>query len=98
MKANPWTAEVREGALTATFCGDGRMPQCAPDPNYPDGKDVDLTAGAAAVCAVQLHQAPCCGAWAIACSLCGYTAVVTAAGRADDPRVVRLPCKIGGRA
>jgi len=65
-----------------------------PDPNYPYGIALDVSLGAAAVCDVVLdYPAPGVGTWIITCEVCGYTAAVTAAGRADDPTKVRLPCK-----
>ena len=36
-----------EQTLSIKWVDRGREPQCAPDPKYPNGKDVDLTAGAA---------------------------------------------------
>jgi hypothetical protein len=75
----------------------GREPQCPPNPAYPDGIDVDGSGGAAVTCTVVL---PCpakrCGAWEVRCQICGYSALVSTAGRPDDPRSVRLPCKIAG--
>lgn len=97
MRTNPWAAEVKSGALTATFHGDGRMPKCAPDPAYPEGKDMDMTQGFPG-CAVTLHQAPCCGTWIITCAVCNTAIGVTAAARPDDPRTIKIPCLIGGRA
>ena len=44
----------------------GREPQCPPNPSYPDGIDVDCSAGAAVTCTAQLpYPAPRCGYWAI---------------------------------
>jgi hypothetical protein len=71
----------------------GREAKCAPDPAFPKGKDVDLSLGAAAACSVDLpYPAPRCGVWRLVCDQCGLAAGVTAAGRPDDPRSVRLAC------
>lgn len=39
------------------------------------------------------YPAPRCGSFVIECDVCGLRAIVTTAGRRDDPRSVRLPCK-----
>jgi hypothetical protein len=36
------------------------------------------------------YPAPCVGKWLIKCSVCGVLAIVTAAGRPDDPHTARL--------
>ena len=71
------------------------------NPFYPKGKDVDVSAGAAKACMVVL---PCpaprgqedrqCGLWLIKCKRCGVNNVVTTAGRLDDPRTVRMACRL----
>jgi hypothetical protein len=85
--------DVDEAPLSAKFIGDdGRQPTCAPDPRYPDGKDVDAAVGLAG-CSITLeHPTPCCGWWLIRCERCTHTSVVTAAGRPDDPRTITVPC------
>lgn len=72
----------------------GREPQVAPNPAYPDGMDPDVSLGAPRTCRMPLpYPAPRCGLWEIVCEDCGLMVAVTAAGRPDDPRSVRLPCK-----
>lgn len=39
------------------------------------------------------YPAPGVGSWVVACTACGFHAVITAACRADDPTQVLLPCK-----
>jgi hypothetical protein len=71
-----------------------REPQCAPDPAYPTGKHIDVSNGAKKTCKVDLpYPAQRCGYFTLRCGECGYGAVITTAGRADDPRTVLLPCK-----
>ena len=73
----------------------GREPQCKPDPAYPHGKDIDETGDQGWGCKTELpYPAPRCGAWLLICDNCGVRVAVTAAGRPDDPRSVRLPCKV----
>lgn len=65
-----------------------------PNPAYPKGMVVWVADKEARSCAVPLpYPAPGVGTWALTCNECGYTAAVTAAGRADDPFRVVLPCR-----
>jgi hypothetical protein len=74
-----------------------RKPQNPPNPNYPNGIDVDLTARSLKTCTVALpYPAPQCGYYMIECPECGLRTAVTTAGRADDPRSVKMACKRGG--
>jgi hypothetical protein len=75
----------------------GREPQCAPNPDYPNGIDLDATSGAATFCMIELpYPAKRCGHYYLQCSLCGHNAIITTAGRPDDPRSVKLPCILSG--
>lgn len=72
----------------------GREPQCAPNPEYPDGIDVDVSGGASRTCLLNLnYPAQRCGAYVIDCRKCGLRVAVSTAGRPDDPRSVLLACK-----
>jgi hypothetical protein len=71
----------------------GREPQCAPDPDYPKGKDLDISDGSKSCCAQLPYPAKRCGYFVVACSKCGMSVAVTTAGRPDDPRSLRMPCK-----
>lgn len=85
---------VIEPSANVMFLDSGRYPQNPPDPQWPDGQDIDVSKGARKVCAVRLpYPAPRCGQWLVVCNACGFRALVTAAGRLDDPRSVTLPCK-----
>lgn len=85
--------------LTATFHSYGRKATCEPDPAYPDGMVVDVASEGQSACSVELtYPAPEVGVWLLECSICGLSAVITAAGRVDDPKSVRAPCKIQGAA
>lgn len=69
--------------------------QCAPDSRYPDGVDLDPTRPGEQSCLVALpYPAPECGMFMVDCHLCRMTVAITAAGRPDDPRSVRLPCNV----
>lgn len=71
----------------------GREPQCAPNPNYPNGIDVDSSNGAKAACTATLsYPARRCGYYLIVCGTCGHRAAITTAGRPDDPRSLKLAC------
>jgi hypothetical protein len=80
------------------FISKGRKAQCDPNPAFPEGVDVDLSGGRFAACTVEVpYPAEFCGTWVILCARCGYRCAVTAAGRADDPRSVTMPCKTEGK-
>ncbi len=73
----------------------GRDPKSPPNPKYPNGIGVDLSKGAERTCTHILpYPAPRCGYYVVECAACSYRAVITTAGRVDDPRSVVLPCKI----
>lgn len=75
----------------------GREPQCPPNPAYPDGVDLDPIPGQIG-CKVDLpYPAKRCGIYTVTCDVCGVRVQITTAGRADDPRSVRMPCNIGAR-
>jgi hypothetical protein len=82
--------------IEITFASEHRKATSPPDPKFPDGRDFDLTGGIAIrmACLVELpYPAKCCGKWILKCRDCGFSAVITAAGRRDDPRKITLPCK-----
>jgi hypothetical protein len=71
-----------------------RYPKGQPNPDYPNGIDIDSAKGARKACLVDLpYPAARCGYYMVTCDSCGYHAVITTAGRADDPKSVRLPCR-----
>lgn len=75
----------------------GVEPQCAPDPAFPHGKDIDFSSwcvdGWPACKTVLSYPAKRCGFYLVECTLCDMTVVVTTAGRHDDPRSVKMGCK-----
>ena len=72
-----------------------REPQCAPNPAYPDGIDMDATRGLPGPsCKVALpYPAKRCGMYEVKCNVCGIVVAITTAGRPDDPRSLTIPCK-----
>jgi hypothetical protein len=86
-------AKIRS-PITATFVSRHRQSKCAPDPAYPQGRDLDVSNGAEFTCVKELpYPAPKCGYWAVRCNACSNIAVVTTAGRVDDPRSLRMACR-----
>jgi hypothetical protein len=80
--------------LSVRWFGTGRKAQCQANPNYPNGIDLDMSSGRVVICATELpYPAPEVGQWRISCQRCGLSILVTAAGRTDDPRSVRVSCK-----
>lgn len=73
----------------------GREPQETPDARYPLGIDLDVSAGAAVTCTERLpYPARRCGLYLVSCETCGQTALITTAGRIDDPRSIKIACKL----
>ena len=76
----------------------GREPQCPPNPEYPFGIDADASDGADVTCQVDLpYPAQRCGVYVVTCAICGLRVGVTAAGRPDDPKSVKVACRPMGR-
>jgi hypothetical protein len=76
----------------------GAEPQCPPNPDYPDGVDVDLSDGLPSCTVMLPYPAKRIGYFVITCAICGSRVGLTTAGRPDDPRSVKMPCRrIGGR-
>lgn len=92
-----WTMERGMSELQVYWIDRGREPKCAPNPDFPDGMDADLSLGAERTCSTALpYPAKRCGLWLVKCSVCGITVAITTAGRPDDPRSAKVPCKITG--
>ena len=71
-----------------------RSPRHPPNPAFPHGVDLDLSQGASATCQTKLpYPAPRVGYYVVTCETCGLNAMITTAGRPDDPRSVTLACK-----
>jgi hypothetical protein len=78
-----------------------REPKEKTDPWYPNGIDLDLVTGEpffrddnVKSCKVDLpYPAKRCGIYMVKCQTCGCNVGVTTAGRPDDPKSVRIPCK-----
>lgn len=80
--------------IDVSFIDSGRSPQEKPDPKFPDGRRIILTEHALQkTCTRNLpYPAPRCGQYAIKCRVCGFTGLITVAGRTDDPNAVTIPC------
>lgn len=74
-----------------------RRPTVKPNPAYPNGQDLDCSAGAEQKCTLKLplYPTPGCGKYLVTCRLCGTNAMITTAGRVDDARSLTLPCELG---
>jgi hypothetical protein len=76
---------------------EGSEPRQAPDPDYPEGIDLDISQGAKRRCRVQLpYPARRVGFYVVRCRRCGHRVAVTTAGRPDDPRSLLLACLASG--
>jgi hypothetical protein len=82
-----------EQAIRVTWRDGGREPQCEPNPNYPEGIDLDASDGAARTCVAKLpYPAKRCGHFLVKCRACGSRVACTTAGRPDDPRSIKIAC------
>lgn len=76
----------------------GRRPQVAPDPHFPEGRDIVIPRGqtdSQKTCSTAIPYPPPhthVGSWMVTCTLCGFKIQVTAASRPDDPRSITFPC------
>lgn len=88
-------ANRRKNAFVVEFLDAGAPASEPSNPKYPDGIHLDLTNNSPVQsCKLLLpYPAPRCGQLIILCRRCGLRAACTVAGRRDDPRSVRLPCK-----
>jgi hypothetical protein len=70
-----------------------REPRQKPNPLFPNGQDLDASAGAQATCSTALpYPAKRCGQFIVHCRTCDQRIVVTTAGRPDDPRSLKIAC------
>ncbi len=84
-----------EQAITVEWIDGHREPQCKPNPNYPNGIDLDVSMGANKTCSIELpYPAKRCGYFMVRCKACDQTIAVTTAGRPDDPRSIKLACRV----
>jgi hypothetical protein len=80
--------------FTIDWIDHGREPQNPPDPEYPDGIDLDCANGVAPTCFVVLpYPAKRCGHYLVGCQTCGLLVSCTTAGRVDDPRSITMACR-----
>lgn len=66
----------------------------APDPRHPQGIDIDVSFGAPHCASDLPYPAKRVGHFYVECQRCGANLIVSTAGRTDDPRSVKLPCKL----
>jgi hypothetical protein len=86
---------MKSPVIKIEFISHNRMAECPADPAFPDGVEIDFSDGKPGwVCVHEIpYPAKCCGLWVVTCMECGLRVGITAAGRLDDPRCIKLPCK-----
>lgn len=73
-----------------------RDPRSMSNPQFPKGVDIDASRGAEKTCVANLpYPSKRIGAYVVTCNQCGFRAGATTAGRADDPRSIKIPCRNG---
>ena len=76
------------------FNDSGRKATQPANPKFPDGVDISIAKPGEKFCSRNVPwPAPGVGTYSVVCRECGFTALVTVAGRADDPRSITIPCK-----
>lgn len=68
--------------------------RCSANPAYPNGIAINLDEERKSCLVTLPYPAPECGHFVIDCHNCDMRVLVTAAGRADDPVSVRMPCAL----
>jgi len=80
--------------LRVTWIDRRAHPKVKPNPAYPHGIDIDVSGGAKECCYTPL---PCparrIGFYFVECDACGQNALITTAGRPDDPRSIKMGCR-----
>ena len=73
--------------------GTGAQAKCPPDPEHPNGVNLVLARSGDRCCTTDLpYPAPGVGSHIVECTVCGLRAAVSAAGRPDDPKSLRVAC------
>lgn len=60
---------------------------------YPNGIEMDVTEGRKGCVVTLPYPAEERGHWMVKCRSCGSQMLITAAGRRDDPRSLKIPCR-----
>jgi hypothetical protein len=71
----------------------GEAPSRIPNPDFPDGVDLDPSGGLEACTVTLTYPAPGRGFHTILCETCGQDAIVRASGDPDDPRSFKIICR-----
>lgn len=88
-------ANERQEQFKVKWIDAEREPTVAPNPEFPEGIDVDASAEGAKSCRVELeYPAKRCGYYRIECMVCGLRIAVSTAGRPDDPRSAKFNCRV----
>ena len=84
-----------ERRFSADWIDSQREATHSADPAYPQGVAIDVALAAQRACRIELpYPAARSGVWVVVCKACGYAIALGTAGLADDPRSVRVPCRL----
>jgi hypothetical protein len=87
------TNKPATGDFKVDWIDRGANPTQQPNPAHPRGVDLDLSQGRPSCMAALPYPAPRIGFYRVECKRCGSNALITTAGRQDDPRSIKLACK-----
>lgn len=94
MKGQPADGPYDNAHFDVVWHDSGHEPTQPPHKEWPSGVGLDTSRDAEFKCVVLLsYPAPRIGNYEVRCQLCGYAAMVTTAGRIDDPKTLTVPCK-----
>jgi hypothetical protein len=81
--------------LKVKWVDSGAEPKNPPNPQFPDGVDLDISKGAFKTCSTRLpYPAKRIGYFMLTCDSCGMKGLISTAGRVDDPRSIKVACKL----
>jgi hypothetical protein len=88
-------APAVESRFLVDWVDQHRTSERPPDPTYPSGCAIDVALDAMKACRLELPwPAERCGIYVVTCRACGFSIALKTTGRADDPRTLRVPCKL----
>jgi hypothetical protein len=86
---------MQESQFNVEWIDRGIEPVYPADQSYPEGIDIDASAGRESCVTNLPYPAQRIGYYEVTCNRCGGKSRVTTAGRPDDPRSITVACMSG---